>query len=297
MAEIRLRSQKDTLLPQKLALYLLNRDLDRAKKAVIIRLLMVDGIIIVTSGVAAYVLAGKTLEPLEESLEEQRRFIADASHELKTPITSLRTELEVALREGTLRDKTITTKEARQLFISNLEDVMNLQKLSENLIKLNKYSQNGNAMHIEEVQIKEVLDEAIKKIAPMAKMKNIKLVKEITNFNLRVDKQSIVELFTILLDNAVKYSLKKSSIFITSSLINKTAKINIRDEGSGISSEDIPHLFDRFYRSDSSRNKQKADGYGLGLAIAKEIVERHKGNIRVRSKAGKGTTFTVTLHV
>lgn len=290
MAEIRLRTQNDTLLPKQLALQLLDRDLERAERAVVIRLTIIDGIVILASGIAAYILAGKTLAPIEESLEEQKRFTSDAGHELKTPLTSLRTELEVAIR-----DKRLTLKDTRKLLASNLEDVISLQNLSENLMKLNRYSQSQNGQVFEKLNTKEIVGDALKKVLPMAKKRKIKVLKHVTDLDVLGERQSLIELFTILLDNAIKYSPENSSVTISSSKSRRKLIFEVRDRGVGIAKEDIPHLFDRFFRSDSSRNKTNAEGYGLGLAIAREIVERHKGEIFVKSKLAKGSTFTVTL--
>lgn len=292
MAEIRLRTQNDTLLPKQLALQLLDRDLERAKNSVVVRLVIIDGIVILASGIAAYILAGKTLAPIEESLEEQKRFTSDAGHELKTPLTSLRTELEVAIR-----DKKLTLKDARKLLASNLEDVVSLQNLSENLMKLNRYAQNQNGQVYENLNIKEVTGVAVKKISAIAKLRKIKIVNNAGNLDVLGERLSLVELLTILLDNAIKYSPDGSKVIVNASIVRKRMTISVTDSGVGISKRDIPHLFDRFYRADSSRNKTGSEGYGLGLAIAKEIVQRHKGDVTVKSKLGEGSTFTVTLPI
>ncbi len=289
MAETRLRTQNDTLLPKGLALKLLNRDLDRAKNYVVMRLIVINGIIIAASGVAAWILAGKTLSPIEASLEEQKRFTADASHELKTPLTSLRTELEVALR-----DKKLNLAAAKKLLKSNLEDVVSLTTLSENLMKLNRYSQNLDVAHTK-TDFNDTLGEAIKKMSFLARKKDIKISDKTGNIKLSGDRQSLTELFTILLDNAIKYSPEKSVVKITSSRSRHKVTVEIADQGIGIAKADIPHLFDRFYRADTSRSKNTSEGFGLGLAIAREIVEGHHGEIQVKSKIGIGTTFSITL--
>ncbi|OGM31510.1 hypothetical protein A2803_02115 [Candidatus Woesebacteria bacterium RIFCSPHIGHO2_01_FULL_44_21] len=292
IAEFHVQSPNNVFVPRKIALQILKDDFELAKKAVTIRLLSINAIIIAASGIAAYILAGKTLEPLQLALEEQKRFTADASHELKTPLTALRTELEVALR-----DKKLNLKDAKNMLKSNLEEVANLQNLSENLMKLTRYSQGINGIRFNRLNIKIPLEQAIKKVTPMAKAKNIKLRKDISNIEIKADSQSLEELFIILLDNAIKYSPEKSVVIISTLVHRNKVAVDVADQGVGIAKADIPHLFDRFYRADVSRNKTKADGYGLGLAIAKEIVERHKGEISVRSIVDKGSTFTVLLPI
>jgi signal transduction histidine kinase len=279
-----------SFIPRQAALEILRDDLETAKSLVLARLINVNIIIIAASGIAAYILAGKTLKPLEETLEEQKRFTADASHELKTPLTALRTEIEVALR-----DRKLNLKKAKSLLRSNLEEVIGLQNLSENLVRLTRYSQDTSVVNFEKVNIAEVIDEAIKKISPMAKQKAIRLVREVKETSLKADKQSLIELLVILLDNAIKYSPEKSAVTVSAHCARHRLEIKIHDQGIGIAKKDIPHLFDRFYRADASRNKNKIDGTGLGLAIAKEIVEKHRGKISVRGSLGKGSTFTVSL--
>ena len=129
----------------------------------------------------------------------------------------------------------------------------------------------------------------------MAKKKEIKIANEVSKLSTKADKISIIELIVILLDNAIKYSPKKSVVVISSELQRNKVVLSVSDKGVGISYKDLPHLFDRFYRADSSRNKSEVEGYGLGLAIAKEIIDKHKGTISVRSILGKGSTFTVSL--
>ena len=292
IAEFRLRDPNNLhlFIPREVALDILSDDLEDARKAVTTRLIIINGIIIVSAGLAGYFLAGKTLQPIEAAVEEQKRFTADASHELKTPLTSLRTELEVAIR-----DNKISLKDAKNLLKSNLEEVINLQRLSENLMKLTRYSQGNNGLKIENLDFMELIKESIKTVRPMATKKEIKIINEVNKFTIQADRISIIELLVILLDNAVKYSPKKSVVVISSELQRNKVIISVQDKGIGIASEDLPHLFDRFYRSDLSRNKSEVDGYGLGLAIAKEIVDKHKGTIVVRSILGKGSAFTVSL--
>lgn len=290
MAEARLTAQGIITPRRIIALNILGEDFEKAKKTVAIRLISINGIILAASGIAAYILAGKTLEPLREAMDEQKRFAADASHELKTPLTALRTELEVALR-----DKKLSLENARNMLKSNLEEVINLQNLSENLMKLNRYSQNVNGIKFEKISISEVVDQAVKKVLPLARKKSIHFTKEVKEIVINADKLSLTELLVILLDNAVKYSPNKSTVTISTAAQRNKIALMVSDYGVGIAKRDIPNLFNRFYRADSSRTKNAADGYGLGLAIAREIVEKHKGEISVRSKLGEGTTFKIVL--
>jgi signal transduction histidine kinase len=235
-------------------------------------------------------LAGKTLKPIKEMVDEQGRFITDASHELRTPLTSLKTEIEV-----NLRDKKLTLEEAKKLLKSNLEEVNSLQSLSDGLIKLTQYQKGSNGLIFTEVTLSSISKEAIKKIESLAQNKKIEIVNKISDLKIQGDKQTLIELLVIFLDNAIKYSSSQTKIKLNTEKTDHHVSLSINDEGIGIEKKDLPHLFDRFYQSNQARTKSPTMGYGLGLSIAKQIVDKHHGLIRVQSRLGKGTTFIVQL--
>ncbi|MBI2314512.1 HAMP domain-containing histidine kinase [Candidatus Daviesbacteria bacterium] len=241
------------------------------------------------SGLVGFFLAGRTLKPIKDMVDEQNRFITDASHELRTPITSLKTEIEVNLRDKKLN------KNTKKILKSNLEDVNNLQSLSDNLIKLTQYQKTNGNIIFDEISLKEIVDEASKKVANLAKHKKINIQNNVKDFKLQANKQILTEAFVIFLDNAIKYSPKNTTVTLSSKLTDHSVLIYIKDEGIGIAKEDLPHLFDRFYRADKSRTKTDVQGYGLGLSIAKQIVDKHNGSIAVKSGEGIGTTFSIHL--
>ncbi len=243
------------------------------KKIVTRQLVMTNLWILVLSSGVGYFLAGLTLKPIEEAMEEQKRFISDASHELRTPLTAIKTETEVALR-----DKKLDLKGAKKQLVSNLEETEKLKKLTDYLLRINK----NNSENMEEIDLKMIAQEVISKIKH-------KIILNAQGTKILANKTAIEELLTILLDNAVKYSGKDGKISVTI----KPHLIEVKDNGMGIRESDIPYIFDRFYRADMSRTKNKIEGYGLGLAIAKNIVEAHKGKIEVESEVGKGSTFKV----
>lgn len=259
---------------------------------IVITLGLVDASIVFLSGLAGYFLAGRTLTPIAEMVDDQNRFIADASHELRTPLTSLKSEIEV-----TLRDKKIGLKDTKALLVSNLEEVNKLQNLSDNLIKLTQYHKANGNMVFKKESIKSVIGESIKKVSGVAKAKRIKVVTHVKDAKIEVEKNTLTELFVILLDNAIKYSGKGKSVAIESVRTDGHVVIKVSDHGVGIAKEDILHIFERFYRGDKSRTKSETNGYGLGLSIAKEIVNKHNGSIAAESSSGKGTIFVVKLPV
>jgi two-component system sensor histidine kinase CiaH len=257
-----------------------------------IQLLLVNAGILVVSAGFSYLLAGKTLHPIQSMVEEQHRFISDASHELRTPLTALRTTFEVALREQNL-----TLKEAKELIKENLEEIDNLQALSGALLKLSSYQNKANDQHFQPLQLEDVAQAAIKKITPLANKKKISIKTETTPVTIEGSTQQLTELVIILLDNAIKYSSKNKTIIVSLTHNQKWARLSFIDQGVGIPTEDLNHIFDRFYRTDKSRSRSQIAGYGLGLSIAQHIAQLHKGKIEVESALGEGSVFSVFLPV
>lgn len=262
--------------------------LEEAKERIFLMLLIINVGILGLSGVAGYLLAGLTLRPIKNMVDEQNRFITDASHELRTPLTSLRSEIEV-----NLRDKKLTLSESKKILESNLEEVRNLQYLSDNLIKLAQ-THKPNGIKFERISLLNISLEAIKKVEKLAMKKSIKIVNDISDIEIQGDRPSLTELFVIFLDNGIKYSGDNTEISLSAKKSGRFVVIEIRDQGSGIEKKDVPFLFDRFYRADKARSK---DGFGLGLSIAKEIVDRHTGTIEVKSKVDTGTLFKIKFPV
>ncbi len=261
-----------------------------ARTRVLIALVDVNVIILILSALAGYFLAGQTLKPIQEMLDEQHRFITDASHELNTPITSLKTAIEV-----NLRNKNLTAKKAKEVLESNLEEVNNLQALSADLIKLTQYQKPNGNFYRTNISLREVLQDALEKVSIMAQQKKINIEIIVPKISIFADKKSMTEVFVILLDNAIKYSPEKKSVTINAKKTENKVIISVSDNGVGIPKEDLPFIFDRFFRADKSRTKQEIPGYGLGLSIAKKIVALHNGVITAESNLNEGTTFIVVL--
>lgn len=236
----------------------------------------------------SYVFARRTLQPIDDAIERQGQFISDASHELRTPLTAIQTETEVGLR-----DPKLTLKEAKELLASNLEEAKRLGALTTGLLEL---SNGQQTMQLEPVALSEVLARAISQIESARNSADITIVQHnIAPVSVLGSPQRLEELFLILLDNAIKYSPSGSEIALQAKKQGKHAVVTVRDQGMGIKANDLPHIFDRFYRADASRSKQHIDGHGLGLSIAKQIVDAHGGQILASSKPGQGATFTIKL--
>jgi two-component system, OmpR family, sensor histidine kinase CiaH len=262
----------------------LTQDRNHLKGSLIFFNLMV----LLAGGVVSYGLARRTMEPIEEALEAQKRFTGDASHELRTPLAVMQSEIEVALRS-----KSLSKERAVALLHSNLEEVGKLKTLSDGLLRL--ASENAKNLVTETVPLNQVVKEAVDRQAKTAKGKNITIKQDITDSNLKGDPQSLTELISLILDNAIKYSPEGTQVSIESKKKSRHAVIIISDQGQGIKASDLPHIFDRFYRADTSRTKNNVDGYGLGLAIAKKITDLHGGTITAKSKIGKGSVFTIQI--
>lgn len=245
------------------------------------------GVLVIGGGVS-YLFARRTLSPIEESLEMQKRFTGDASHELRTPLTAMQAEIEVALR-----NPNITKVEALELLKSNLEEVAKLKSLSEGLLTL--ATTVGMDIPHEPVSLKLLADDAIVQVSKRARAKKILIKSTAKDAQVLGNSQQILNLLSILLDNSIKYSNKGSEVFLSIKSTDRYAQISVADRGLGIAKQDLPHIFKRFYRADTSRTKNETHGYGLGLAIAKKIIDQHKGSISVKSAPGKGSTFTVRL--
>jgi signal transduction histidine kinase len=225
-------------------------------------------------------------------VDEQNRFIGDASHELRTPLTSLKTAMEV-----TLRDKNLSLLNAKKTIKESITEINRLQSLSEGLLQLTQYQKPNGNLQFQKVILSEVIEEAIKKIEPLAKQKVITIDYKVEGYEINGNKFGLIDLLVILLDNAVKYSHKNTTVTITSHKTDRLVLLSVNDQGVGIAEKDLPHIFDRFYRADSARTKTAEGGYGLGLSIAKKIVEAHHGTIAVESRLGQGSKFTVLLPI
>lgn len=262
---------------------------NEAATRVLNRLLLTNLVILFAGGFASYFLARRTLRPIEEVHEAQRQFTADASHELRTPIAAMQSEIEVALMNPKL-----TLKEAKIQLTSNLEELAKLTSVTDGLLRLARFEQQD--MPEREVSVRVIIGRAIERVVPLAEKKAIRIVQPTgVDGVVRGDETSLVEAVVTILDNAIKYSPTKTTIDIDCHLERQHVVIQITDHGIGIAPEHLPHIFDRFYRVDAARSKQASDGFGLGLAIAKNIIMHHGGSITVTSRRGEGSSFTLVL--
>ena len=249
-------------------------------------LFYINLVILIAGGLGSYFLARRTLRPIEESHEAQSRFTSDASHELRTPLATMKAELEV-----NLRDPHLSEAESRELLESNLEEVNKLIQLSEMLLQLSRL--DHDKLERTPVDIVKVLNDKMKVYKSDAKRFDITTRKKAVA---SANEPAISELIGILIDNSLKYSPKKSKITIRVFEKRGTVGFEIHNSGDPIPEEKLPKLFDRFFRADTSRTESSKNGYGLGLSIAKKIIDVHHGDLQV-SSSQDGTTFTFYLSI
>ncbi|MGZ6004527.1 MAG: sensor histidine kinase [Candidatus Saccharimonadales bacterium] len=265
-------------------------NIDEGAHRILLKLIGFNLIVLVGAGYASYLLARRTLEPIEAAHEQQKRFTADVSHELRTPLTALKMESEVSLM-----NPKATAKELRSTLTSNLEEVSKMEALINNLLRLTRLEADELQQDFKPIKVQTIFDEAIKQVESQATNQKISIESGQSNQIVLGDRESLVQLVVILLDNAIKYSEPGGEVTLVSKQKDDLVKISVEDHGKGIERGDLDRVFDRFFRVDESRNKMTHDGHGLGLSIAKMIADIHHGVITIASKPGEGTTATVEL--
>ncbi|WP_427707821.1 HAMP domain-containing sensor histidine kinase [Staphylococcus parequorum] len=226
---------------------------------------------------------------LEESFNQQRQFVEDASHELRTPLQIIQGHLNLIQRWGK-KDAAILEE---SLDIS-LEEMMRITKLVEELLLLTKDNNNSRDGDIENVDINQEITSRIKSLKQLHQDYKFEFEAYPKPLNIKINRYQLEQILIIFIDNAMKYDQHNKHIHIQTNLRNKQISIEITDHGVGIPKEDIEFIFDRFYRVDKSRSR-KLGGNGLGLSIAKKIIELNHGTIQVESEIGKYTTFKITF--
>ncbi len=247
---------------------------------------------LITLFTISYYLAYKTIAPIKEVFEKQKQFIADASHELRTPIAIIKTNLALV---SSNKDKTIESQGKWMNYIDLQTDRMS--HLIDDMLSLAKLDEDKKVLNLQPININKILENLLMSFEAVFFENKIELENNLKdNFFINGDLEEIKKLFNILMDNAIKHTFPNGTITITSSKLKSKMEIIITNTGEGIPNKDLERIFERFYRSDESRQR-KTGGYGLGLAIANAIVTSHKGKIYARSNVGKDTSFIVELPI
>lgn len=251
---------------------------------------------IVPALAGGYVLSGRALRPIKRSIESQRAFIADASHELRTPVAVVRTNAELLERhiEAGRLGKVPNDTRAVQDIISETE---RMSKLVGQMLTLAQADAGQSILSLSGLRVDELADEVGRSMSALAQSKGIELTVETTpGVWVNGDRDRLREVMVTLLDNAIKYTDGGGRVRMTVERAHRKAVISVSDTGQGIPPEALAHVFERFYRADKARSRDEG-GTGLGLAIARHIVTAHGGEIQVESEPGKGTKIIVELRL
>jgi signal transduction histidine kinase len=231
-------------------------------------------------------LTERSIKPIKESYYKQKQFISDASHELKTPLAVIHTNVDVLLTN---------TDEQNKKWLEYIKsEVERMGHLTNDLLYLTQMDgAEDHQMMKTTFNISERLEHILLGLEVVAFEKNISLIYDIApDIEMHGNAEQVSQVMMILLDNAIKYTQTGGDISILLSKSTHHINLSVTNSGDGISEEDLPYVFDRFYRADKVRSRESGS-YGLGLSIAKTIVEQHNGKITCESKVGDQTNFTV----
>jgi two-component system OmpR family sensor kinase len=221
----------------------------------------------------------------EQALQSQRRMVADASHELRTPLTTIRGNLGLLQRQPP-----ISAEDQAAVMVDVVDETDRLIRLVNDLLVLAR-SDTGRPLRNEPILLAPLIDDVCRQAGLLGAERTIEC-EAVPDVTVIGDRDAIKQVLLILLDNALKYTPTGGAITLGAAVADRAAALRVRDTGPGITPAALPHIFERFYRSDESRT---GSGAGLGLAIAKELIEAQHGEITVTSEIGKGSTFTITL--
>lgn len=263
---------------------------EQATEALQTRILVADGIVLLVVIVLGYILTEMTLRPIKQALERERRFIADAAHELRTPLTAMKTEMEVALR-----GKDAMSSSVKGVLSSAVEEIDSLARIANGLIDVVR----GQTKELEktDVVIDELVRETAAKLRLLAEQKRITFTERVSDKPtiVKADRAALSGALYNVLHNAVLYTPEGGAITISATRHGRMCEIAVQDTGMGIAPDDLKHVFEPFYRADKAH--AAPGGSGLGLAIVKATMERHAGDVVIKSAPGEGTCVTLTLPI
>jgi signal transduction histidine kinase len=230
----------------------------------------------------------QTLERLESLFTSQQRFLADVSHELRTPLTVIKGNVDLIRRMKMADEESLTSID---------QEAGRLTRLVGGLLMLAQAESGKLTLNFGPVELDLLLTEVFTETRVLAGNKVHVHLNEIDQVMVNGDRDRLKQVLLNLVANAIQYTPQNGEVFLSLKKIGDQARVIVRDTGPGIPAEDLPHIFDRFYRAEKSRTRSQTSGFGLGLSITKWIVEHHSGRIEVESKDGKGTTFVIWMSV
>ncbi len=235
-------------------------------------------------------LASLAIKPIEAAWKSQKQFVADASHDLKTPLTV------ILANAGILRAHKEENIESQIKWLeSTEEEAQRMRALVDKMLELAKSEDMKEKLVLCELDIGELTERVCLQFEPLAFEKGINIESDISEeIKMKTNEESLVRLIHILTDNAIKYSKSGDTVKVSLSRTKQNVKLSVKNNGNTISEEDLPHIFERFYRADKARS---VGGHGLGLSIAKNIAESLDGKITAESSEQNGTVFTVLFKI
>jgi heavy metal sensor kinase len=235
------------------------------------------------------VIFNDMLQSIQRSVEMQKRFVADVSHEIRSPLTALRGSIEVALRRRR------SAEDYENVLETSLADVIRLSRITDDLLFLTRADNNILDLRRQWFELGPALSSIVERLGHKAVSAGVSLVEDYrVDLEVYGDTFLLDQAFSNLVENAIKYTPRGGKVTVTTEEKESSVMVTVSDSGIGIPEEDIPHLFERFYRVDKERSR-RAGGTGLGLSITEWIVKAHKGTISVKSTPGSGSSFIVAL--
>jgi len=263
------------------------------QKRVLQQLIQIIGFIAVASvvliGFSSWWLSARSIEPMQRAFLQQKNFIANASHELRAPLTLIRAGVEYSMRFP-------SSAATGQTLTHVLEEIDNLNLLVEDLLLLSRLDNQKIILACEDIQIKEMLEDVCHHFEHVAKERGVSLHVKKVYPHACGDRMRLRQVIVILVDNALRHTPSGGEIQLGAEKKGHVVEISVTDTGSGITKYDLPHIFERFYQASASRS-DKNQHAGLGLAIAKSFVEAQGGDIKVWSEPGKGSIFSVQIPI
>lgn len=249
-------------------------------------IMLIDFIVLIAAAGASYFLAGYTLRPIQRSMEAQKKFSENASHELRTPLAVMRNDMEV-LRRNPHPDK----EQIHEVLTSNIEEIDRMTEMTEDLLLLAR-SENKHLASLHKTDLAMIAKTTAEKMRTIVYSKGINLgISSKERLPILGNTLALERIFTNIIKNSIEHTPKGCSIEVNAFRDNSNAVTTVTDTGSGISEKDLPHIFERFYKSDGG------SGTGLGLSIVKELVNQNNGTIHITSTKGKGTTVRIEMPV
>ncbi|TCZ77089.1 HAMP domain-containing histidine kinase [Paenibacillus albiflavus] len=266
---------------------------NRLLEKVMLTQIIISIVFLLVSIAIGYMMSRRAMKPIKQSFEKQQKFTADASHELRTPLAVLHSSIEVLESEGGEK----IPEFSKQVMLDMKEEVKRMTGLVADLLTLARADASAVKMSFIEFMLDEELDRVFRNFIPIAQQREIELVKPAdTEVIVRADQERFRQLLVILMDNAMEYTTKGGQIRIDTAVKGSMLTLRVIDTGIGIPEDKLDEIFERFNRLDESRNRTFGHA-GLGLSIAKWIVEAHRGTIRVESKLGEGSMFIIMLPI